>query len=148
MATTRSVPNLDGCQGLPADTLGAVTNETLDDLDWTKLTAVASCSEQVLPVAVQNVVNNEVVMVAYVSREAVDESIRTGQAVFYSTSKDRLHHKGETSGDALALQEVRVNCDSNSLLFRVRLEGSGACHEQGLDGVAYSTCFHNALADE
>lgn len=126
----------------------AMTTEKLGDLDWTKLTAVAACDEAVLPVAVQNVAGGEVVMVAYVSREAVTESIRTGRAVFYSTSKGRLHRKGETSGDFLALQEVRVNCESNSLLFRVRLEGLGACHEHNPDGVAYTTCFHKVLQDD
>lgn len=123
-----------------------VVSVIAEQLDWNKLGSVAECGEQVLPVAVQNAASGEVIMVAYVSLAALSESLRSGRAVFFSTSKRQLHRKGETSGDVLIVEEVRVNCESNSLLFRVRLSGQGACHERDADGVAFTSCFQRQLA--
>jgi phosphoribosyl-AMP cyclohydrolase len=65
-------------------------------LDWTKVRSVAALATEVLPVAVQDVITGQVLMVAYVNRQAIDESIERGEAVFWSTSKDALHVKGAT----------------------------------------------------
>lgn len=118
----------------------------VDDLEWTKLQAVGRLDHLVLPVAVQDVDSGALLMVAYVTHEAIAESLRTRRAVFFSTSKNALHRKGETSGDELELVGVRVNCESNSLLYAVRLLGRGSCHKHDDDGVAYRSCFHRVLA--
>ena len=114
-------------------------------LDWTKLRSIAALATEVLPVAVQDVDTGQVLMVAYVNRQAVDESIERGEAVFWSTSKDALHAKGATSGNVLELVEIRVNCEDNSLLFRVHLRGSGACHIADDQGYPHFSCFFRAL---
>jgi phosphoribosyl-AMP cyclohydrolase len=114
-------------------------------LDWTKLRSIAALATEVLPVAVQEVDTGQVLMVAYVNRQAVEESIERGEAVFWSTSKDALHEKGATSGNVLELVEIRVNCEDNSLLFRVHVRGSGACHIADDQGNPHLSCFFRAL---
>ncbi len=110
-------------------------------LDWTKLRAIAALDTEVLPVAVQEVGTDQVLMIAYVNRQAVEESIERGEAVFWSTSKNALHAKGATSGNVLELVEIRVNCEDNSLLFRVHVRGTGACHLADDDGNPRVSCF-------
>ena len=119
----------------------------LEKLDWVKLGAVGRLADKVLPVAVQDVESGDVVMVAYANREAVMASVAHRQAVFWSTTKDALHHKGLTSGDFLDLVEVRVNCEGNSLLYRVRLGGEGACHVPDARGIPHRSCFFRQLQD-
>ena len=118
---------------------------SITELEWTKLEAIGRSRHQVLPVAVQDVDDGTVLMVAYVTPEALRESYRRSQAVFFSTSKGQLHWKGETSGDFLELVDVRVNCENNSLLMRVRKLGEGSCHERDQSGRPYATCFHRAF---
>ena len=114
-------------------------------LDWTKLRSIAALATDVLPVAVQEVDTGQVLMVAYVNRQAVEESIERGEAVFWSTSKDALHVKGATSGNVLELVEIRVNCEDNSLLYRVHVRGAGACHLADDQGNPHTSCFFRAL---
>jgi phosphoribosyl-AMP cyclohydrolase len=116
-------------------------------LDWTKLRSVADVSDEVLPVAVQDADSGDVLMIGYVNRRALAESIRSGTAVFWSTSRDELHPKGATSGDVLELLEVRINWEANSLLYRVRLLGEGACHTRDASGRARRTCFYRPLGE-
>ena len=118
---------------------------SITDLAWAKLDAIGRSDHQVLPVAVQDVDTGTVLMVAYVTQAALRESDRRGQAVFFSTSKGELHWKGETSGDFLELVDIRVNCEHNSLLMRVRMLGAGACHEHDPTGHPYTTCFHRTF---
>lgn len=84
-------------------------------------------------------------MVAYVNRRAVQATFDRRRAVFWSTSKDELHDKGSTSGDVLEIVDVRVNCENNSLLYRVNLGGGGACHLRDHDGDPPRTCFFRPL---
>ena len=65
--------------------------------------------------------------------------------MLWSTSRDELWHKGATSGDTLDLVEVRVNCEQNSLLYRVRPTTGGACHTTGPDGRARPGCYYRRL---
>lgn len=64
----------------------------------------------VLPVAVQDADTREMIMVAYLSQEALAETARTGRAVFYSTSRHQLHRERETSGDVLEVVKLSANC--------------------------------------
>lgn len=115
------------------------------DLEWGKLGDVGALAVDVLPVVVQDAETNKVIMVAYTSPESLAETVRTGRAVFYSTSHRRLHRKGETSGDMLELVDLRTNCDTNSILMLVRKLGPGACHETNDDGLHHSSCFFRQL---
>ncbi len=113
-------------------------------LDFDKLGAVAQAGRAVVPVVLQNADSGEVLFVAYADAEALRETRRSGTAVLWSTSRDELWHKGASSGDVLDLVEVRVNCEQNSLLYRVRLRG-GACHTRDESGAARHSCYYRAL---
>ena len=94
-------------------------------LDFGKLQRAAACGEGLVPVAAQDVDSGEVLILAYANEEAVNYTRREGVAAFWSTSRNELWVKGATSGNVLELVEIRVNCEQNSLLYRVRLKGEG-----------------------
>ncbi|NKB67108.1 MAG: phosphoribosyl-AMP cyclohydrolase [Candidatus Latescibacteria bacterium] len=114
-------------------------------LDFDKLEKVAACGQPLVPVAVQEVDSGEVLLIGYVNREALDYSLAHQVATFWSTSRNELWIKGATSGDYLDLEDVRVNCEQNSLLYRVRRRGAGACHTREEDGRARSGCYYRSL---
>jgi phosphoribosyl-AMP cyclohydrolase len=116
-------------------------------LDFTKLQKVTRTGLPVLPVVVQDADSQEVLVVAYANREALEQSIKTGIATFWSTSRNELWVKGATSGDKLQLVDVRVNCEQNSLLYLVRMLGGGVCHTKDASGKTRKTCYYRSLKD-
>jgi phosphoribosyl-AMP cyclohydrolase len=116
-------------------------------IDFAKLGQVAQCGEAVVPVAVQDADTREVLIVAYVNETALEYTLDHGVVAFWSTSRNELWVKGETSGDALEIVEVRVNCEQNSLLYIVRPLGEGACHTKGADGKSRCSCYYRRLKD-
>ncbi|MDZ7702301.1 MAG: phosphoribosyl-AMP cyclohydrolase [Halobacteriales archaeon] len=94
-----------------------------------------------LPAIAQDAETGEVLMLAYADAEAVDRTVETGDAHYYSRSRDELWHKGETSGHVQRVEEVRVDCDGDALLYLVDQAG-GACH------TGYRSCFHRTLDGE
>lgn len=115
------------------------------ELDFEKHKAVAA-GESVLPVVVQHIHTKEVLILAYVNRLAFEESLSRKIAVFWSTSRQKLWVKGDTSGDYLDLMEVRVNCEQNSLLFLVKPRQGGVCHAKNNLGDTHRTCFYRRLS--
>ena len=113
-------------------------------LDWSKLETIAEQRMGVIPVAVQHAETREVILVAYVNQEALDMSIATRTLTFWSTSRNKLWVKGQTSGDTFALVDVYVNCEQNSLLFTVRPRREGICHTNNRRGRPRN-CFHRRL---
>ena len=114
-------------------------------LDFDKLGKVAACGQQLLPVVVQDADTGEVLILAYANREALERTAQEGKATFWSTSRNELWVKGATSGDYLEIVEIRVNCEQNSLLYRVRPAGEGACHTRDARGRARRGCFYRRL---
>jgi phosphoribosyl-AMP cyclohydrolase len=112
-------------------------------LDFDKLARVAEVPG-VLPCAVQNADTGEVILVAYVNKQALDVSLETRSAVFWSTSRNELWEKGTISGETFELLEVRVNCEQNSLLYRVRPRRGGICHTRNAAGQPRN-CFYRRL---
>jgi phosphoribosyl-AMP cyclohydrolase len=94
-----------------------------------------------LPAVAQDAGTGEVLMLAYVDREALAATRETGEAHYYSRSRDELWHKGATSGHVQHVEAVRVDCDGDALLYLVDQEG-GACH------TGYRSCFHRTLEGE
>jgi len=89
-------------------------------LDWHKLQSIAEADLAVIPAVAQDVETGAVVMIGYVNEEALREALSRKCAVFWSTSRNELWIKGGTSGNVLPLEEVRVNCEQNSILYRMR----------------------------
>jgi phosphoribosylamine--glycine ligase len=101
-----------------------------------------------LPVIVQEASSGDVLMLGYADPSALAESRRSGYATFWSTSRNTLWTKGETSGDRLRIEEIRVDCDQDALLYRVTLEGSGVCHTRSTTGETRRRCFYRRLTPE
>lgn len=81
-----------------------------------------------IPVIAQDHETNDVLMVAWMNAQALQETIRLGQAVYYSRSRQKLWHKGEESGHFQDVYEIRLDCDSDVLLLKVKQLGNIACH--------------------
>ncbi len=118
-------------------------------LDWQKLRTVVTSGQAVIPAVAQDVETGAVLIVGYANAEALEATLAQRCAVFWSTSRNELWVKGATSGHRLELVEVRVNCEQNALLYRVRrTAGRGACHTTGEDGTARVGCFYRVLEEE
>ncbi|NRA02332.1 MAG: phosphoribosyl-AMP cyclohydrolase [Myxococcales bacterium] len=116
------------------------------ELDFGKLRDIAGANLDVIPVALQDADSGRVLFIGYANQEALRETLRRGEAVLWSTSRNELWHKGATSGDVLRLEEVLVNCEQNSLLYRVRPSRGGACHTKDADGNTRSGCYYRRIA--
>jgi phosphoribosyl-AMP cyclohydrolase len=92
-----------------------------------------------IPAIVQDDSSDEVLMLGFMNREALELTRATGFVTFYSRSRQTLWTKGEGSGQKLLLRELRVDCDQDALLVRVQLSGSAVCHE------GYRSCFFRRL---
>ncbi len=114
-------------------------------LDFNKLEKIAGTSPHVVPTVVQDVETGAVLIVGYANRQALEESLERKVAVLWSTSRNELWIKGATSGDYLKLEEIRVNCEQNSLLYLVRLEGKGSCHTKDASGNSRFGCYYRKL---
>ena len=97
--------------------------------------------QDLLPAVAQDAATGEVLMVAYVSREALARTRETGLAHYYSRSREELWQKGESSGHVQHIEEIRVDCDGDTLLYLVDQEG-GACH------TGHRTCFYRTVAGD
>jgi phosphoribosyl-AMP cyclohydrolase len=95
-----------------------------------------------IPAIAQEADTGEVLMMGWANEDAIRMTFDKSLATFWSRSRDELWTKGETSGNRLHLVEVRYDCDSDVLLYRVRMEGSGACH------TGERTCFYRVLTPE
>jgi phosphoribosyl-AMP cyclohydrolase len=90
----------------------------------------------------QDADTGRVLMVAHMNREAWQETLHTGRAVYYSRSRRRLWRKGEESGNIQRVREVFVDCDADAVLLKVEQIGGAACHE------GYESCFFRQLTPE
>lgn len=109
------------------------------DLAGNGLAAIRFDQRGLVPVVVQDRTSGEVLMLAYANREALARTLAERRAWFYSRSRQRLWRKGETSGNELAVHEVRVDCDGDAVLYVVTPAGP-ACH------TGERTCFHRDVA--
>ncbi len=95
-------------------------------------------SQGLVPAIVQDDQTGEVLMMAYMNEEALERTIATGKTHFYSRSRERLWCKGESSGHSQEVQSIRVDCDNDTLVVRVR-QNVAACH------TGYHSCFYREL---
>ncbi|OHD10892.1 MAG: phosphoribosyl-AMP cyclohydrolase [Spirochaetes bacterium GWB1_48_6] len=94
-----------------------------------------------IPVIVQDIASGEILMLAYSNKEAYEMTLAKGKATFFSTSRKELWTKGETSGDYLEIQEIRVDCDQDALIYKVKLLGDGVCHTWETKEKHRRSCF-------
>ncbi len=113
-------------------------------LDFSKIAKIAVKCQDVIPVAVQNADTNEIILIAYLNELALKTAIQTRTAVFWSTSRNELWEKGKTSGETFELLEVYVNCEQNSLVFKVRPRRGGICHTKNRQGEPRN-CYYRRL---
>ena len=88
-----------------------------------------------VPAIAQDADTGQVLMLAWMNREAYDETLRTRRACYFSRSRNKLWRKGEESGHVQEVREVYVDCDADTILLKVKQVGGAACHE------GYPSCF-------
>lgn len=103
-------------------------------LDFKKLNGL-------LPVVVQDFKTNEILMLAFMNEEALNKTLKTKKAYFFSRSRNRLWMKGEESGNIQEVKEILVDCDNDSIILKVKQFGGAACHD------GYKSCFYRKLID-
>ena len=89
----------------------------------------------------QDANTNQVLMVAYINKEALNLTLQTGNAVFFSRSRQKLWKKGEESGHVQKVQQILVDCDQYCLILKVTVD-QGQCH------VGYQSCFYREVAKD
>jgi len=104
------------------------------------LDAVTFDDEGLVPAIAQDAETDQVLMMAYMTEETLRETLDRGRMVYWSRSRQEKWAKGQTSGHTQSVEEVRVDCDGDTLLFKVQQEG-GACH------TGYRSCFYRRAED-
>lgn len=95
-----------------------------------------------LPAIAQDAATGEVLMLAYISQESWQKTLETGKAHYWSRSRGKLWLKGESSGHVQLVQEILVDCDLDTVLFKVEQLGGAACH------TGHTSCFHRRVQGE
>jgi phosphoribosyl-AMP cyclohydrolase len=105
----------------------------LDEVNWT--------ADGLVPVIAQEFGSDKVLMFAFMNREALQLTVDTGHAVYWSRSRNKLWHKGEESGHVQKVHEIRLDCDEDVILISVEQVGGIACH------TGRHNCFFKKLVD-
>lgn len=92
-----------------------------------------------IPAIIQDAMNNEVLMLAYMDKKALEMTLETGFTNFWSRSRQKYWKKGETSGNVQEVKEIFYDCDEDTLLIKVNQKGKGACH------TGNRTCFFREI---
>ena len=108
--------------------------------DW--IDSVAWNADGLVPAVAQDAASGEVLMLAWMNREALRRTVETGEAVYWSRSRRSLWKKGETSGHTQRVLEIRLDCDADALLLRVESVAGSACH------TGRRRCFFSRLEGE
>lgn len=105
----------------------------LDELAWD--------AQGLIPAIAQDAETGDVLMFAWMNRDSLLETVRTGEAVYWSRSRGRLWHKGEESGHTQKVHEIRHDCDNDVILIKIDQHGGMACH------TGRRSCFFHKLVD-
>ena len=92
-----------------------------------------------IPVIAQDAETNEVLMLAYMNKEAFEKTLKTGKATYFSRSRSMVWAKGETSGHFQTVKEILVDCDNDAIILKIEQKGKGACHN------GYKSCFYQKV---
>jgi phosphoribosyl-AMP cyclohydrolase len=105
------------------------------ELDFSK-------SNGLLPAIVQDYASGKVLMLAYINSASWEKTLKTGEAHYWSRSRQEIWHKGGTSGHIQKIKEIYVDCDNDTILFRVEQVGGAACH------TGFESCFHKKIDND
>ena len=111
-----------------------MTNKWLNEVKWDE--------QGLVPAIAQDARTGEVLMFAWMNRDALEKTVQTGQAVYWSRSRRKLWHKGEESGHFQQVREIRCDCDRDVVLLKIEQVGGIACH------TGRRSCFFNKLATD
>ena len=95
-----------------------------------------------IPAIAQDHVTNEVLMMAYINAESWAETLKSGYATYYSRSRQQLWKKGESSGHLQVIKEILVDCDCDTVIFKIEQLGPGACH------TGHRSCFYRKVTPD
>ena len=95
-----------------------------------------------IPAIVQDAASGEVLMLAFMDPEAWDLTLKTGEAHYYSRTRNKIWHKGETSGHVQRVKAIYLDCDQDTVLLKVEQVGGAACH------TGYRSCFYRRVEDD
>ena len=102
----------------------------------------AKSNDGLLPAIVQDAASGEVLMLAYINKESWEKTLTTGKAHFWSRSRQQLWLKGESSGHVQLIKEILIDCDQDTVVFKVEQIGGAACHK------GYRSCFYRLVEDD
>ncbi|MEW5838921.1 MAG: phosphoribosyl-AMP cyclohydrolase [Pseudomonadota bacterium] len=105
----------------------------LDDVRWDE--------KGLVPVIAQDADSARILMFAWMNREALARTVEQGEAVYWSRSRNKLWHKGESSGHVQKVREIRLDCDNDAILLQIEQQGGIACH------TGRQSCFYSRLQD-
>lgn len=110
------------------------TDQWLEEIKWT--------GDGLVPAIAQEATSGRVLMVAWMNREALLETVKTGRGVYWSRSRAKLWRKGEESGNAQEISEIRLDCDNDVILLQINQVGGIACH------TGRHSCFYRRLESD
>jgi phosphoribosyl-AMP cyclohydrolase len=102
------------------------------DLDFSK-------GSGLLPAIAQDYRSGKILMLAYINKASWEKSLETGEVHYWSRTRKEIWHKGETSGNIQKIREIYVDCDNDTVLFKVEQVGGAACH------LGFESCFHRKV---
>ncbi|MDE2600502.1 MAG: phosphoribosyl-AMP cyclohydrolase [Rhodocyclaceae bacterium] len=105
----------------------------VDEIEWD--------AQGLIPAIAQDAETGDVLMFAWMNRDSLLETVKTGEAVYFSRSRNRLWHKGEESGHVQKVHEIRLDCDNDVILLKIHQHGGMACH------TGRRSCFFHKLVD-
>ena len=112
----------------------------MSEIEKNRVALDFSKGDGLLPAIAQDAASGKILMLAYINKAAWDKTLETGEAHYWSRSRQELWHKGGTSGHVQIIKEVFADCDDDTVVFRVEQIGGAACH------TGYETCFHKKIA--
>ncbi|MDP1676998.1 MAG: phosphoribosyl-AMP cyclohydrolase [Bacteroidota bacterium] len=98
-------------------------------------------SNGLIPAIAQDDKTGDILMMAWMNRESLEETVKTNRAVYFSRSRKKLWHKGEESGNIQEVKSIHIDCDADVILLRVHQVGDAACH------TGHRTCFYREVTE-
>ena len=115
------------------------TRDSVDEVEEGKVLAPKFDERGLIPAVTTDAASGELLMLGYMNAEALEKTIETGEAYYWSRSRSCLWHKGATSGLVQKIVELRIDDDQDAVWLRVHVEGGASCH------VGYRSCFYRAV---